>query len=117
MEALKWTGSLLLWGLLLFAQHVVCFDVFDTNYGYLYLLTLVLAGGQFAVLYRNRTRRIFLCACGLAYSVLGVLKLPGTLLLVILGGWQLSLLCQVLDFAGAAWSFWLAGTIRKKEFL
>ena len=107
MEALKWVGSLLLWGLLLFSQHVVCFDVFDTNYLYLHLLALGLAAGQGALLYGTRTRRWLLLSCGMAYSAIAVLKIPLTFLFFALGGWRTDLTCLVLDIAGAAWCFLL----------
>lgn len=109
MEALKWMGSLLLWGVLLFSQHLVCFDMFDTNYGYLHLLALVLWAVQGALLYGNRKRRSLLLSCGLAYSAVSVLKIPLTFALFFTGGWQTHLTCLLLDMAGAVWCFLLAG--------
>ena len=107
MEALKGIGSLLLWGLLLFAQHVVSFDMFDTNFCYLHLLALTLAAGQGALLWANRNRRSALLACGWAYAVVSVLKLPISLALLTTGGWRADTTCQLLDLSGAAWCFWL----------
>lgn len=115
MEALKAVLAVLVWAALLFAQHVVCFDLFNTSAWYLYALALVLALAQMILLHRQRRHRVFLTACGLAYCALGALKTIFTLIAIFQGGWQLSLFCQVLDFAGAGWSFWLAGTFRKKE--
>lgn len=107
MEALKRVGSLLFWGVLLFAQHVVCFDVFDTNFGYLHLLALALAAGQGALLWASRNRRSALLACGWAYGVVSVLKLPISLALLSTGGWRTDTTCLLLDLAGAAWCIWL----------
>ena len=118
METIKGVLATLAWAALLFAQHIVCFDVFDSNRWYLYALALILALAQMVILQRQRQHRRLLVACGLGYSALGVLKTPFTLFMVIWNpqsSWQLSLLCQVLDFAGAIRSFWLAGTFRKKE--
>lgn len=117
MEALRWVPAALVWAALLFAQHVVCFDVFDTNLWYLYLLAVAFAACQYILLHRNRPHRALLCTCGVAYSTVGVLKTPVTLILIFQGGWGLSLLCQLLDLAGAAYCFRLAGIIRKKVIL
>ena len=107
MKGLKWVGFLLLWGFLLFFQHLVCFDMFNTNYGYLHLLALALAAGQGVLLWANRKRPSLLLACGLAYSAIAVLKIPITFALFLTGGWQTHMTCLLLDIAGAAWCFLL----------
>ncbi len=107
MEAVKWIGSLLLWGVLLFSQHLVCFDLFNTNFGYLHLLALALAAGQGALLHANRYRRHLLLSCGLAYSAVAVLKIPISFMLFFTGGWQTHMTCLLLDIAGAVWCFLL----------
>ena len=111
MEKMKRLGSLLLWGLLLFSQHAVCFDMFDTNYSYLHLLALALAAAQGVLLYGNRKRRPLLLACGWAYGAVSILKFPIALALFFTGGWQTDQTCLLLDIAGAVWCFLLAGRI------
>ena len=96
-----------MWGLLLFSQHVACFDVFSTNFTYLHLLALALAVGQGALLWANRRRRWLLLTCGLAYSAISVLKLSVTFVFFAFGGWDTHLTCLLLDIAGAVWCFLL----------
>ena len=42
-----------LWGLLLFVRHVIYIDVFETNYFYLYLLIILFALAEYAVLRKS----------------------------------------------------------------
>ena len=107
MKGLKWVGILLLWGFLLFSQHLVYFDMFNTNFGYLHLLALALAAGQGALLWANRNRRSLLLSCGLVYSAIAVLKIPIAFVLLFTGGWQTHMTFLLLDIAGAVWCFLL----------
>ena len=44
-------GCMIVWLLLLFIQHLACFDVFDSNLWYLYMIACVAALLQYGILF------------------------------------------------------------------
>ena len=97
---------LLIWGGAYLAHHLACFDVFQSNLWYLYLVAVVLAAAELVVLLclnRRLKKPTILIACMVTY-LLGALSFA-TLLLADLFtpgcSWGLALLCAVLDAGGA----------------
>ena len=94
-KILKATCLMAAWFLLLLAQHIACFDMFDSNLWYLYLEAL-----GFAVLHIMLLKAMgskLLPVCFGIYAVAAILK-------VLMFAWiteALSFLCIALDVCGA----------------
>lgn len=96
---------LLIWGVAFLAQHLACFDVFDSNLWYLYLLAVVFAVIQGAVLLclnKKLKKPTIFSACMVAYMLgaLAFFMLFAAELLTPGCSWGLTLLCAVLDVGG-----------------
>lgn len=93
------------WGVFLFFQYVVCFDFFDTNLWYLYLLALLFAFIQYALIVfitKQYSCKYILWACGSIYVSLSIIKL---FQLLLRSGYEyhkgLSIVCLLLSFLGS----------------
>lgn len=92
-----------LWALLLFVQHVSCFDIFESNFLYLYLiaaLSAVLHYGMLVLLRRHKWVLQLCCGC---YCFLVAAKLFALYEMIRFENQiGLTLLCLCLDAAGVA---------------
>ena len=99
-------GALIGWGIFLLIQHVACFDFFNSNFWYLYVVAFLCALIHYSFLIlavKWSKSRLLMVVCGTVYVLLFGAKL------VELLTWSqyqpypvgLSLLCCCLDGAGA----------------
>ena len=104
-----------LWGLLLFIRHVIYIDVFETNYFYLYLLIILFALAEYAVLYlasKLQNRKCLLIIYFIGYICvflykLGIEEVFQYVNFHTLDLRGLSILCSLTTLLGGAFAFWL----------
>ena len=93
-------AAVLMWLILLFLQHIVCFDFFNSNLWYLYLLAILFAIGQYLILFFLRKKVmekwIMFIFLGL-YAFTAIAKLLQIIYYTMFDG--LSILCLFLDIA------------------
>jgi hypothetical protein len=101
-----WNGLLLIvWGIALLAQHIACFDVFESNLWYLYLLAVIFAVVQWIALFlAGKYVRIPGVHYGsmVLYGLGAYMFFFGGLACILTPGssWGLSFLCVILDICG-----------------
>ncbi len=98
--------TIILWGLLLFFQHIACFDIFSLNLLRFYILAVLAAILQHTLLYfvhKKHPIKWALLICGIIYGVLAALKLHQLLTAHNYEPYPLGLpiWCIALDAAGA----------------
>lgn len=95
-----------LWGMFLLAQHIACFDFFETNSIYLYVEAIVFATMQCFVLFIMRKTGIHVSIfrlCCLIYVIIGTIKALFMLISITTStSWELSALCVALDALGGS---------------
>jgi len=77
-KILKQIVIIILWSLFLFLQHVTCFDVFDSNAWYLYILAVLFAFAHCFSLFpffKLLSRKSCLWFFGFIYAFLSLMKL------------------------------------------
>lgn len=101
---------ILLWGIFLFLQHLACFDVFDSNLWYLYVLALLFACIQYTfIIFLSRH---FSCKCLLwllagIYVFLSLAKLMQISLRFNYESYNmgLTIICLISDILGSLITF------------
>lgn len=96
---------LMVWGIACAAQHIACFDVFESNLWYLYLLAVIFALAQWIVLFLAGK---YVPIPGIHYGTMGLYGLGaflfffGGLACILTPGnsWGLLLFCVILDICG-----------------
>ena len=101
---------ILLWGIFLFLQHVACFDVFDSNLWYLYVLALLFAYIQYALiifLSRHFSCKHLLWVLASIYVFLSLAKLMQIILRSNYESYNmgLTIICLILDMLGSLITF------------
>lgn len=113
---LKSVGLWLLWALALFAQHVSCFDVFETNFLYLWLIAILAAALHYTLLVLFRGQNLLLLVCYGFYFVMTVGKLFALVEMIRFQNQiGLTLLCFLLDAGGLMTAGMLLSSRRRKE--
>lgn len=109
-ENVKAVFVVLLWALSLFSQHIICFDFFDSNFLYLYVLAILCALTQYIILHYScniRSGKCILKICCVVYICAVVLK---ALAQICFFRFQLytrglDILCLAIDGIGALYTF------------
>lgn len=104
-DTIKDIFIIILWALALFAQHIICFDLFETDFLYLYMLATLCALLQYTALLIERKRQStgrILKIFGIAYVCIVVWEV---LTQVYFFRFQpqlrgLDVLCLVIDISG-----------------
>ena len=96
-------GVFLLWFVFFFAQHIICFDVFDANAWYFYLLAIFCALIQYALLFFTKKA---LTLYGIVYACTAFLKFLQFIRYVSFQGYvpTLQILCAFIDVVGAVFT-------------
>lgn len=89
----------------LFCQHIVCFDFFNSNFWYFYLLAILFSLVQYVIIIvvlKRKQAKICLRVCTIFYTVIFVLKLLQTLSHSEFESYPagLTILCLILDLVG-----------------
>lgn len=97
---------ILLWAIVLFTQHVICFDFFDSNFLYLYVLALLCALAQYILLRLGshmQNARCVLKFCCIVYIGVAVMKMVTQIYFFrfTLHVRGLDALCLAIDTVGA----------------
>lgn len=106
IENIKSVFIVLLWAFGLFSQHVICFDLFDSNYLYLYVLAMLCALAQYILLRHGshmQNARYILKICFVLYTCVAVLKIVTQIYFFrfTLHVKGLDVLCLSIDVIGA----------------
>ena len=93
----------LLWFVFFFAQHIICFDVFDANEWYFYLLAIFCALIQYTLLVFSKKA---LTLYGIVYACTAFFKSLQFLMYVSFQGYvpALQILCAFIDIVGAVFT-------------
>ena len=95
----------------LFAQHVICFDIFNTGYWYLYLLAVSAAILQFVLLVCIGRTQAARAACIVSVAVYFLVAAAKLLSIVIYCDAMipagLDVLCLCLDVFEGIFAFWI----------
>lgn len=93
----------IVWAFCCLMQHIACFDVFDSNLWYLYLLATAFAAVQYLLLrlckQLKATRPVF-AIVAIVYCVGAVLNFLFGFIRLFSGSGCLMILCGVLDIVG-----------------
>ena len=104
----------LLWLVFFFAQHVICFDVFDDNEWYFYLLAIFCALIQYTLLFfRKQALNLY----GIVYACTAFFKSLQFILYVSFQGYVpvLQILCTFIDVVGAVFTLRYNRILKKMD--
>lgn len=103
----------LLWVAFFFTQHIICFDVFDANEWYFYVLAIFSALIQYTLLFFTKKA---LNLYGIIYACIAFFKTLQFILYVSFQGYvpMLQILCTFIDVLGAVFTLRYNRILKKR---